>query len=39
MKLMTVDFKQEIIVGKIRSALYNNFKIDMKSIVEYEFEF
>ena len=39
MKLMTVDFKQETFVGKIRSGIYNNFKIDMKTIVEYEFDF
>jgi hypothetical protein len=26
MKLMTVDFKQETVIGKIRTGLYNNFK-------------
>ena len=32
MKLMTIDFKQETVVGKIRTGLYNNFKVDMMSI-------
>ena len=32
MKLMTIDFKQETVIGKIRTNLYSNFKIDMRSI-------
>jgi hypothetical protein len=32
MKLMTIDFKQETVIGKIRTGLYNNFKVDMRSI-------
>jgi hypothetical protein len=32
MKLMTIDFKQETVVGKIRTGLYNNFKVDMRSL-------
>jgi hypothetical protein len=31
MKLMTVDFKQETVIGKIRTNLYSNFKVDMRS--------
>lgn len=33
MKLMTVDFKQETVIGKIRSNLYSNFKVDIRSII------
>jgi hypothetical protein len=32
MKLMTVDFKQETVIGKIRTNLYSNFKVDIRSI-------
>ena len=38
-KLMSVDFKQESTLSKIRSALYNKMKTDMKALIEYEFEF
>jgi hypothetical protein len=31
MKLMTVDFKQETVIGKIRTNLYSNFKVDIRS--------
>jgi hypothetical protein len=33
MKLMTVDFKQETVIGKIRTNLYSNFKVDIRSII------
>lgn len=39
LKLMNIDFRQEIILGKIRSNMYGRMKIDIKSFVEYEFEF
>jgi hypothetical protein len=38
-KLMSVDFKQESTLSKIRSALYNKMKSDIKALIEYEFEF
>ena len=38
-KLMGVEFKQENILSKIRSNLYNKMKTDMKSLIEYELEF
>jgi hypothetical protein len=38
-KMMDVDFRQETILGKIRSNMYGRMKADMKGLVEYEFEF
>jgi len=38
-KLMSIDFKQESTINKIRSQIYQNMKTDMKALVEYEFEF
>lgn len=38
-KIMDVDFRQESILGKIRSNMYGRMKTDMKALVEYEFEF
>lgn len=38
-KMMDVDFRQETILGKIRSNMYGRMKTDMKGLVEYEFEF
>lgn len=38
-KLMDIDFRQENILGKIRSNMYVRMKTDMKALVEYEFEF
>ena len=38
-KMMDVDFRQESILGKIRSNMYGRMKTDMKALVEYEFEF
>lgn len=39
LKVMGVNFKQDATIGKFKTLLYNKFKIDMKSIVEYEFQF
>jgi hypothetical protein len=39
LKVMGVDFKQEATIGKYKTLLFNRFKLDMKSIVEYEFQF
>jgi len=38
-KLMSVDFKQDATLSKIRSIMYNKMKTDIKALVEYEFEF
>jgi hypothetical protein len=38
-KMMDVDFRQESILGKIKSIMYSKMKTDMKVLVEYEFEF
>lgn len=38
-KMMNVDFRQECILGKIKSNMYSRMKTDMKALVEYEFEF
>lgn len=38
-KVMGTDFKQESIFSKSKNMIYNNLKTDIKSFVEYEFEF
>lgn len=38
-KIMNVDFRQELIFGKIKTNMYSRMKTDMKGLVEYEFEF
>jgi hypothetical protein len=38
-KMMGVDFRQEVILGKIRANMYGRMKTDMKALVEYDFEF
>ena len=38
-KLMSVEFKQESILSKVRSAMFNRMKTDMKGLIEYDFEF
>ena len=39
LKMMSIDFRQETILGKIRTNMYGRMKTDMKALVEYEFEF
>ena len=39
LKMMNVDFRQESILGKIRTNMYTRMKTDMKALLEYEFEF
>jgi hypothetical protein len=39
LKIMSVDFRQELILGKIKTNMYTKMKTDMKGLVEYEFEF
>ena len=39
-KLMTTsDYRQDSILGKIKTSMYSKMKADMKGLVEYEFEF
>jgi len=38
-KIMNVDFRQDAILGKIKTNMYSRMKTDMKGLVEYEFEF
>ena len=38
-KLMSVDFKLESTLGKVKSMMYNKMKTDIKTLIEYEFEF
>jgi hypothetical protein len=38
-KLMSVEFKQDSILSKVRSMMFNKMKTDMKALIEYEFEF
>ena len=38
-KLMSVEFKQESILSKVRSMMFSKMKTDMKALIEYEFEF
>ena len=36
---MSVDFKHEPTLNKIKTSIYNNLKKDMKALIEFEFEF
>jgi hypothetical protein len=38
-KLMSIEFKQEQVLTKIKNLIFTNLKTDMKSLIEYEFEF
>jgi hypothetical protein len=38
-KLMGIDFKQDITFHKLNSLIYKNMKTDIKEVLEYEFEF
>jgi hypothetical protein len=38
-KLMSMEFKQENTLCKIKSMMYSKMKTDIKAVVEYEFEF
>lgn len=38
-KIMNVDFRQDAILGKIKTNMYARMRTDMKGLVEYEFEF
>lgn len=39
LKMMNVEFKQETCLAKARNAMYTRMKTDMKTLVEFEFEF
>lgn len=39
LKIMSIDFKQDLIYNKIKGLFYNKLKTDMKTIIEYELEF
>jgi hypothetical protein len=38
-KLTSIEFKQESVLSKVRSLMYSKMKTDLKTLVEYEFEF
>ena len=38
-KIMSVEFKQESILSKVRSMMFAKMKTDMKALIEFEFEF
>ena len=38
-KIMSIEFKQESTLNKMRQFMYSRMKTEMKSIIEYEFEF
>lgn len=38
-KIMSVEFKQESILSKVRNMMFAKMKTDMKTLVEFEFEF
>jgi hypothetical protein len=38
-KIVSQDFTQEAVLNKIKNMIYSKIKTDMKTIIEYEFEF
>lgn len=38
-KIMSVDFRQESVLSKIKTNMYSKMKTDVKAIIEYDFEF
>jgi hypothetical protein len=38
-KIMSVEFKQEAILSKVKNMMFSKMKTDMKAIVEFEFDF
>lgn len=38
-KITSVEFNEDTILSKVRSVMFNKMKKDMKSLVEYDFEF
>jgi hypothetical protein len=39
LKIMSIEFKQDSTLSKMKSIMYNRMKTDMKALIEYEFEF
>jgi hypothetical protein len=39
MKLMNINSVQDGTVGKIKTGMYQMIKVDIKNMIEYEFEF
>lgn len=39
LKIMSIEFKQDSTLSKMKSMMYNRMKTDMKALIEYEFEF
>lgn len=39
LKVMSMDMKNDLFYNKIKSLFYNKLKTDMKTIIEYEFEY
>ena len=38
-KLMNMSFTQDASLSRIKNALYNYLKTDLKNMIEYDFEF
>ena len=38
-KIMDVKFNNETTISRYKSLLYNKIKVDMKNLIEYEYEF
>ena len=38
-KLMNMSFTQDATLSRIKNALYNYLKTDLKNMIEYDFEF
>ena len=38
-KIMDIKFNNETIISRYKSLLYNKIKVDMKNLIEYEYEF
>ena len=38
-KLMDISFQQDASLSKLKTLLYNYLKVDLKNLIEYEFEF
>jgi uncharacterized protein YeeX (DUF496 family) len=39
LQIMSIEFKQDSTLSKMKTIMYNRMKTDMKSLIEYEFEF
>ena len=39
LQIMSIEFKQDSTLSKMKTIMYNRMKTDMKALIEYEFEF